>query len=140
MGPWQSCCGPSQCGLLRCRDTVLFATSRPPLMLSSTQLPETDTPGHGEVAAQAERETVLLPAPGPPGVRQSRARWLGGRRRRGACRKWVARVLLMVKTHLAFRLDSQAYKSLMPFFNYGRSQGLSIHRARGLLALNQALI
>jgi hypothetical protein len=49
-------------------------------------------------------------------------------------------MLLMVKTHLTFRLDSQAYKSLMPFFTYGRSQGLSIHEARGLLALNQALI
>jgi hypothetical protein len=28
----------------------------------------------------------------------------------------------------------------MPFFTYGRSQGLSIHGARGLLALNQAII
>jgi hypothetical protein len=49
-------------------------------------------------------------------------------------------LLLMVKTRLTFRLDSQAKKSLMPFFTYGRSQGLSIHRARGLLALNQTLI
>jgi hypothetical protein len=46
----------------------------------------------------------------------------------------------MVKTLLTFRLDSQACKSPMPFFTYGRSQGLSIHGARGLLALNQALI
>jgi hypothetical protein len=46
----------------------------------------------------------------------------------------------MVKTSLMFRLDSQTYKSLMPFFTYERSQGLSIHGARGLLALNQALI
>jgi hypothetical protein len=52
-------------------------------------------------------------------------------------RKWG---LLMVKTRLTFRLDSQAYKSHLPFFTYGRSQGLSIHGARGLQALNQALI
>jgi hypothetical protein len=49
-------------------------------------------------------------------------------------------LLLMVKTRLTFRLDSQAYKSPMPFFTYGRSLGLSIHGARRLLALNQALI
>jgi hypothetical protein len=51
-----------------------------------------------------------------------------------------ATTVLMVKTRLTFRLDSQVYKSPMPFFTYGRSQGLSIHGARGLLALNQALI
>jgi hypothetical protein len=62
------------------------------------------------------------------------ANWLAPRQR---CQK---KGLLMVKTRLTFRLDSQAYKSPMPFFTYGRSQGLSIHRARGLLALKQALI
>jgi hypothetical protein len=50
--------------------------------------------------------------------------------------RWV----FMVKMCLTFRLGSQAYKSRMPFFTNGRSQGLSIHGARRLLALNQALI
>jgi hypothetical protein len=53
---------------------------------------------------------------------------------------YILRGVMMVKTRLTLRLDSQAYKPPMPFFTYGRHQGLSIHGARGLLALNHALI